>query len=573
MIRKILSGLSIRRKIWAGFGTILFMLAIGLVTFLYSSNKVKQGIDHVIGKTNQLVTATNQVNVDIEKSSAALAYYLLATEKPYLDKYLASLDQVDASLSGLLVLSESAEYTKIQQQTLQIQEQFSAFKKMRRLLEKVVSEQGFHYPAVYLAQLEQMSQSLSALTQTQIMLQEQAQQDMFAEMDRDTLIVASLTVFGFCFGLMVAYLVSTNIMRRLERTVKAMTDIASGHGGLDHKQDEQGNDELTVLAVAFNAFVDKIRGVVELVTNSSSMLADEANRMLEVTSETKLGVVMQQAEINKIAMAVRMMSDSVLSVAHSAADASATSKRASETANNGKDLVNNTVQNINSLAEEVVDAANVIRSLEQESTDIGTVVSVIRSISEQTNLLALNAAIEAARAGEYGRGFAVVADEVRSLSNSIQKETEQISEKVKKLQAGTQAAVKVMERGTKDAKHSVALAAEASASLSEITEMVDSVTKGSELTEQSLNVQSQVANDVNEKIKVISGIADTTANNALITAKSANEFNSMAAQLQGLVQQFLESDTTAATDEEIFHVDDAGSGEIKDSEKGDIDLF
>ncbi len=54
--------------------------------------------------------------------------------------------------------------------------------------------------------------------------------------------------------------------------------------------------------------------------------------------------------------------------------------------------------------------------IEQSSSEIAQIVSIIDGIAFQTNLLALNAGVEAARAGEAGKGFAVVATEVRALA-------------------------------------------------------------------------------------------------------------------------------------------------------------
>lgn len=114
---------------------------------------------------------------------------------------------------------------------------------------------------------------------------------------------------------------------------------------------------------------------------------------------------------------------------------------------NGMESANTVITEVGSLTNEVTHASSVIKKLEEDSSNIGTVLVLIRDIAEQTNLLALNAAIEAARAGEHGRGFAVVADEVRILAGKTQQATTEIQSIIEELQQRARNAVQVMQNG------------------------------------------------------------------------------------------------------------------------------
>ena len=84
--------------------------------------------------------------------------------------------------------------------------------------------------------------------------------------------------------------------------------------------------------------------------------------------------------------------------------------------------MNDNITTINQLESRLTQSVDAVKDLQSMSSQIGSILDVIRNIAEQTNLLALNV-IEAA-AGEQGRGFAVVADEVRVLARRTESTSE-----------------------------------------------------------------------------------------------------------------------------------------------------
>lgn len=204
----------------------------------------------------------------------------------------------------------------------------------------------------------------------------------------------------------------------------------------------------------------------------------------------------------------------------------------------GRNVMQHTLKTIEALAQEVENSAQVISRLSEDSTQIGSVLDVIRGIAEQTNLLALNAAIEAARAGEQGRGFAVVADEVRTLASRTQASTLEIQSMIERLQTDASNAVKAMQQGQVQAQQGLSQAAQAENALQTISQSVTRINDMNIQIATAAEEQSSVAEEINRNIVNISQSADATAEGAKQTASAGDELAKLAARLQNLVGQF-----------------------------------
>jgi methyl-accepting chemotaxis protein len=197
-------------------------------------------------------------------------------------------------------------------------------------------------------------------------------------------------------------LISRSITRPLNEAVRAMADIASGEGDLTRQLDAQGHDELAALAGHFNGFTEKLRHVIGQSLQAAKALNQASAALDGIANEGQGHSEQQSQQMELVATAINEVTYGVQDVAKNAEQAASEVRNADERAQQGQSSVSRCSRQVEQLSGTIQQAVEVIQTLAQESTQIESVLEVIRAIAEQTNLLALNAAIEAARAGGQG---------------------------------------------------------------------------------------------------------------------------------------------------------------------------
>lgn len=316
-----------------------------------------------------------------------------------------------------------------------------------------------------------------------------------------------VTVVTLIILIAVAWSTSRSIRTAVVGLLHSLKDIASGEGDLTRRIEKTSQDEIGDVVDWFNQFVDKLHRSIGEVVRSTRPLASVSADLGSLTNETSQITERQSLAAEQVSGVVEEMVGSVKAVSLNASSAAKAAQEADSTAKQGRAIVNETVKSINSLAGEVERASEVIRQLESDTANVGSILDVIKGIAEQTNLLALNAAIEAARAGEQGRGFAVVADEVRTLASRTQDSTQEIQTVIEQLQAAARSAVDVMSSSKERAQTSVNQAAKTDESLQAITEKVESITAMNNQIAAATDRQEKAAYSIKENVV---GIRETS---------------------------------------------------------------
>lgn len=401
----------------------------------------------------------------------------------------------------------------------------------------MIPEQLDQFDGELYATIDPISEKVAELLALQLRVAGEQRQILKESYNSNTiLVVVGLfiiisTVIGL--GLLVARAI-TGPLSAMRDTINA---IEKNHD-LSLRVSAKGRDEVAQIGQAVNGMMTQFQQLVQQVLQSVNQVSQEAENLAQASQHTSDGMIRQQTETDHVATAMNEMVATIQEVARHAAEAESAAQTTRAESENGDQILQQNNQIIESLAEEVENAAQVVASLESEAQSIALVIDVIKGIAEQTNLLALNAAIEAARAGEQGRGFAVVADEVRSLAQKTQESTQEIEEVIARVQEGSRNAAKVMQRSQERARAGLAQSAKTSEALAQVTHHVTLISDMNSQIATAVEQQSATADEMNQSVVNIAEVTRDSTAASHQTAAASEELSQLSMELHGMVSRF-----------------------------------
>ncbi|UVK97426.1 methyl-accepting chemotaxis protein [Pseudomonas sp. B21-048] len=361
-------------------------------------------------------------------------------------------------------------------------------------------------------------------------------QSMQAELKKNSLLIIGSSALALLVGLIAAWVITRLIVAPLRRVIHVAQQIAAGD--LSATIEVTRRDEIGQLMQAMQQMGAGLSSIVGGLQAGIEQLASSAQSLSAVTEQTNLEVSSQKEETEQVATAMNQMTATVHDVARNAEEAAQAAQTADGKVESGQQVVRQSMTRIELLADSATSASSSIESLSAQIQNIGTVLSVIKSVAEQTNLLALNAAIEAARAGEQGRGFAVVADEVRALAKRTQQSTEEIERLVSALRSAAQSSVQQIQNSGELVKLAVSDALQTESALGSIAAAVSLIQQMNQQIAAAAEEQSSVAEEINRSVTSIRASADQSSLAMRGNAASSIELAQLGVELKGMVGHF-----------------------------------
>lgn len=287
-----------------------------------------------------------------------------------------------------------------------------------------------------------------------------------------------------------------------------LSEMAVGNLDVGVKQDYIG--DFQQIKTSLMNIVDAFNKTFAEINTSADQVSDGSQEVSRSAQALSQGATEQAGSIQQITAAMTELGEKTKGNAKSANRARDLALSAKVDAQMGNDHMQQMIK--------------AMGNINESSTNISKIISVIDEIAFQTNILALNAAVEAARAGEHGKGFAVVAEEVRNLAarsaNAAKETTSLIESSIEQVNSGSRIANSTAEA---------------------LNKIVEGVTDAADLVTMIADASADQATSIiqiSQGIEEVSTVTQSNSATAQQSAAASEEMSSQAMMLKDMVERF-----------------------------------
>ncbi len=280
------------------------------------------------------------------------------------------------------------------------------------------------------------------------------------------------------------------------------------------------------------------------VSGQMKDLEESVERTLYAMEEVKNGTNETAYAIQEQLYKTEEIQNNVDSVKQAVSIISEKMETTTEAIKNGQSHIkalNNFTEVSETAGKEVADA---LKTFEEYTSRMNSIIDIITNVADQTSLLALNASIEAARAGAAGKGFGVVATEISNLASQTTSATLDITQLIgditKQLNIMVETIDNLIESNGKQAEAS----SETSESFKIITSDIGEIRKQSEDLESIVEQLVTSNKAIVESVQTISAITEEVSANSSETYETSRKNEEIVRNVGSIVKSLDEDANT-----------------------------